>query len=99
GARDGHIQLIFLVEGGLVGLVGGLLGLLLAWAGSFPGDTWVRSVVESGLSIKLENSIFAFPWWLVAGGPAFACLVTTLAARYPARRAARVDPVKALRHD
>src|SRR5262249_20284668 len=31
GARDGHIQAIFLTEGSLVGLVGSLLGLLLGW--------------------------------------------------------------------
>jgi putative ABC transport system permease protein len=99
GARDGHIQLMFLIEGALVGLVGGLLGLLLSWAASFPGDAWVRSTVESGLQVKLQESIFIFPWWLLVGVPAFACLVTTLAAYYPARRAARVNPVRALRHE
>jgi putative ABC transport system permease protein len=99
GARDGHVQLMFLMEGAVVGLVGGLLGLLLSWGASFPGDTWVRSTVESGLSIKLQESIFLFPWWLVVGVPAFTCLVTTLAAYYPARRAARINPVQALRHE
>jgi putative ABC transport system permease protein len=99
GAREGHVQMIFLMEGALVGLVGGLLGLVLGWAGSFPGDAWVRGLVQQRLSIKLQASIFSFPWWLVLGVPTFACLVTTLAAVYPARRAARVDPVTALRHD
>jgi putative ABC transport system permease protein len=99
GARDGHIQMIFLVEGALVGLVGGLLGLLLGWAASFPADAWVRATVESGLSVRLDQSVFAFPWWLLAGVPLFACLITTLAAFYPARRASRVNPVTALRHD
>ncbi len=99
GARNSHIQLMFLIEGALIGLVGGLLGLLLSWTATFPGDVWVRSTVESGLSIKLQESIFTFPWWLLVGAPAFACLVTTLAAYYPARRAARIDPVKALRHE
>jgi putative ABC transport system permease protein len=99
GARDGHIQLMFLIEGALVGLVGGLLGLLLSWAASFPLNAWTRSMVESGLKIKLQESIFLFPWWLLVGVPAFTCLVTTLAAYYPARRAARVNPVRALRHE
>jgi putative ABC transport system permease protein len=99
GARDGHIQLIFLVEGALVGLVGGLLGLLLGWAASFPGDAWVRSLAQRQLKVTLHESIFSFPIWLVISVPAFACLVTTLAALYPARRAARVNPIIALRHD
>src|SRR5262249_52343441 len=36
GARDGHVLLAFLVEGALVGLVGGALGLLVCWAASHP---------------------------------------------------------------
>jgi putative ABC transport system permease protein len=47
----------------------------------------------------MEGSVFAFPLWLTVGVPLFACLVTTLAAVYPARRAAKVDPITALRHE
>jgi putative ABC transport system permease protein len=99
GARDGHVQWVFVVEGALIGLLGGLLGLLLGWVVSFPADAWVRSLLAGRTPIKLEGSVFTYPAWLVAGAPAFACLVTTLAAVYPARRAARVDPVTALRHE
>jgi putative ABC transport system permease protein len=99
GARNGHIQAIFLLEGAWVGLVGGVVGLLLAWVASFPGDAWVRSVVSSNLSIQLESSIFRFPLWLQAAAPGFACLIATLGAYYPARQAARVNPISALRHD
>ena len=99
GARDRHIQALFLVEGLLIGVVGSLLGLLLSWAASFPADSWVRATVSARLSINLEESIFVFPWWLLVGVPLFACAMTTLAAYYPARRAARVDPIAALRHD
>jgi predicted ABC-type transport system involved in lysophospholipase L1 biosynthesis ATPase subunit len=99
GARDGSIVRMFLVEGALVGLVGGLLGLLLSWLAAVPGDARVRSMVNRQLTLKLEDSLFAFPWWLAAGAPLFATLVTTLAAVLPARRAARINPVEALRHE
>jgi putative ABC transport system permease protein len=99
GARDRHIQLIFLVEGALIGLIGGILGLILGWVASHPGDAYVRGLVQRQMHVDLEESIFVFPWWLVVGAPLLACLVTTLAAVYPAWRAARVNPITALRHE
>jgi putative ABC transport system permease protein len=99
GARDGHIQAIFLIEGALIGAVGGTMGTLGAWLASYPGDAWVQSLVQRQMSYELHGTIFAFPWPLVVGVPLFATLVTTIAALLPARRAATVNPVAALRHD
>jgi putative ABC transport system permease protein len=99
GARDGHIQGIFLVEGAIIGVVGGFLGLLLSWFASFPGDAIAQSLMEKQTQTPLVESLFAFPLWLTLGVPLFTGLVTTLAAVVPARRAARVSPVTALRHE
>jgi putative ABC transport system permease protein len=99
GARSGHLQLIFLIEGALIGLVGGTIGLLLAWAASFPGDAWVRQIATRHLETKIIGSIFVFPAWLQIAVVGSATVVTILAAAYPARRAARLDPVTALRHE
>jgi putative ABC transport system permease protein len=99
GARDIHIQLIFLVEGALIGILGGLLGLLAAWLISFPGNAIARSIVEKQTRRPLEESLFAFPALTMAGIVLSAAIITTLGAVYPARRAARVNPVTALRHE
>jgi putative ABC transport system permease protein len=99
GAGNGHVQLIFLVEGALIGLIGGGLGLLLGRAVAIPADAWVRSMVSRDLKFDLKESLFVFPTWLMATVVAFAAVVTTLAAVYPARRAAKVNPVTALRHE
>lgn len=99
GAANWQLQALFVIEGSLIGLAGGVLGLLLAWSVSFPGDAWVRSMVQRDMKIDLKGSIFAFPGWVVASVILFTFGVTTVAALYPARRAARVDPVTALRHD
>jgi putative ABC transport system permease protein len=99
GASNRQLQFVFLVEGALVGMFGGGIGLFLAWAASFPGDAWVRSIVSRDLKITLKQPIFVFPPWVILTVIAFAIIVTTLAAVYPARRAARVDPIAALRHE
>jgi len=99
GADDRHLLAAFLIEGATLGLVGGALGLFLAWSASFPADSWVRSMVMRDIKVDLKGSIFVFPGWISATVIGFTVVVTTLAALYPARHAARIDPVSALRHE
>jgi putative ABC transport system permease protein len=99
GAANWQLQALFVVEGGLIGLVGGSLGLLLAWLMSIPGDAWVRSMVRRDMKIDLSGSIFAFPGWIGLTVVGFTLGVTILAAFFPSRRAANVDPVLALRQN
>jgi putative ABC transport system permease protein len=99
GARDGHIQLIFLVEGVVIGLIGSSLGPGLGWLASFPGDSIAKSIMEPQTRVPVQGSLFVFPTWVVLGVPLRVCVITTLAALYPAFRAARVDPVTSLRHE
>ncbi len=99
GAANWQLQALYVIEGGLIGMVGGSLGMVLAWLSSFPGDVWVRSMVHRDMKINLTGSIFAFPARISVTVLLFTVGVTMFAALYPARRAAKLDPVSALRHD
>ena len=99
GAANWHLQGLYVIKWGLIGLIGGLLGLALAWLISFPGDAWIRSMVHRDMNIDLKGSIFAFPGWIGVTVLVFTVAVTIVTALYPSRRAAMLDPVTALRHD
>jgi putative ABC transport system permease protein len=51
------------------------------------------------MKIDLSGSIFAFPSWIGVMVLVFTVAVTIVAALYPSRRAAKLDPISALRHD
>jgi putative ABC transport system permease protein len=55
--------------------------------------------LAAGEDPEFWGSIFAFPSWITWTVLIATVGVTIVAALYPARRAARVDPVRALRHD
>jgi putative ABC transport system permease protein len=97
GAGDGDIKRIFFFESGVIGLLGGTAGCVLGWAVSL----LINRVVNFYLARQGMPTIdyFAFPFWLFLGAMGFSLLVSLVSGIYPARRAARVDPVVALRHD
>jgi len=97
GATDGDVQKIFLFESGMIGLLGGVFGLLLAKVVSFIINQVVNGFT-SGQGVPFIQ-YFSFPWWLCLGAVAFSIAVSLIAGIYPTLRAARVDPVVALRHD
>ena len=96
GASDGDVRVLFLTEAAGVGLLGGGAGLLLARVVAAVIDVVARRYALTQ-GITLPGSLFAFPWWLLAGAVLFCLAVSLLAGVYPASRAARVDPICALR--
>jgi putative ABC transport system permease protein len=96
GASDGDLLVLFLTEAGLIGLLGGLGGLLLGRLVSF-GLEIVVNVYARGHGANRALEVFVFPFWLLAATALFAMVVSVLAGVYPAMRAARVDPIRALR--
>lgn len=96
GASDGDVRVLFLAEAAAVGALGGAAGLVLARGVSTLLEIAANAYARSE-GIEGEIAVFAFPAWLLAGALLFSIAVSVASGLYPASRAARVDPVRALR--
>jgi putative ABC transport system permease protein len=97
GATDGDVRSLFFAEAGAMGLFGGIFGVAIGWL--------IGQALTWGTTIYLRRQdlpavkISHVPWWLAASAIAFAVVVSLMAGLYPAGRAARLNPVEALRYE
>jgi ABC-type lipoprotein release transport system permease subunit len=98
GAEDREIKMIFFLEAAVIGACGGVIGTLAAWGLAGIANRLVYRFVLKPQGVSFVD-FFSLPPWLSGSAILFALVVSILAALYPAARAARIDPVRALRHD
>jgi putative ABC transport system permease protein len=97
GAADRDIRRLFFAEAAVMGLVGGILGVVLGWL--------IGSALTFGTNVYLRRQelppidLSSIPWWMVAGAIGFSVAVSLAAGIYPASRAAKLNPVEALRYE
>jgi putative ABC transport system permease protein len=97
GASDSDVKWIFFVEAGSMGVLGGALGVSLGWL--------IGRVINLGTNVYMRRhdlkpqDFWSVPLWLVIAALIFSVAVSLVAGWYPASRAAKLDPVHALRHD
>ena len=97
GAGDGDVKKLFFTEAGAMGVVGGALGVGIGW--------FIGRLINFGTTIYLKRqglppeNVWLVPWWLVGFAIVFAVVISLIAALYPAARAAKLDPIKALRYE
>ncbi|MBR4085934.1 MAG: ABC transporter permease [Lachnospiraceae bacterium] len=91
GARTGSILLQFLSESAIISLMGGVIGILLGVAGA-AGVCALIGQSMGGLSLQIEAST-------ILGASLFSTAVGIFFGIYPARKAAKLSPIEALRHE
>src|SRR5271156_2261600 len=97
GAADRDVRRLFFAEAGAMGLVGGVLGVAIGWL--------IGRALTFGTNVYLARQelppidLSSIPWWMMVGAIAFSFFVSLAAGMYPASRAARLNPVEALRYE
>jgi ABC-type lipoprotein export system ATPase subunit/ABC-type antimicrobial peptide transport system permease subunit len=98
GARNGEVRWMFTADAVLLGFIGGVVGLIL---GTFLGRLvdWIGHLYLAREGVTGIGQMSIVPPWLAIGSLVFAAFIGVLGGFYPAARAARLDPVAALKHE
>jgi putative ABC transport system permease protein len=97
GAADRDVRRLFFAEAGAMGLLGGVFGVVLGWL--------IGRALTFGTNAYLARQqlppidLSSVPLWMAGAAIAFSFVVSLAAGIYPAARAARLNPVEALRYE
>jgi len=98
GASDFQVLIIFLIQAGLIGLIGGLLGLSITYLLMQVADPYVVKLL-SDQGFTAVTTFFHFQPLNALYITLSSILVGIIAGIYPAMKAAKLDPVNALRYE
>lgn len=93
GAKNSDVLLIFIIESGLLGLVGGIIGVIFG----FGIAQFIEFVGTKQLGLAILQ--VSTPLYLFVGSLAFAFLIGAVSGALPAWQASKTNPVEALRHE
>ncbi|HKL02466.1 MAG TPA: FtsX-like permease family protein, partial [Cryomorphaceae bacterium] len=86
GASAKRVRNQFLAEAILISQIGGIMGIVLG------------IVIGNVVSVSI-GSTFIIPWVWIIGGVVLCFFVGVASGYYPAKKAAKLDPIEALRHE
>ena len=86
------IAKLFRYEAAWIGFLGGVLGAVAALTVGFIANPMITKALDLG-----ESSLLIFVWWHILSLIVALVVVAIVAGWLPARKAARLDPIEALR--
>lgn len=105
GCYTKNIRQLFLLEAGVIGLIGGSIGLILSYIASFVMNYFSNQpapdlVTQILYLLGVEGTpLSCIPLWLALGALVFSMLVGIVSGYYPANKAVKIPALEAIRHD
>lgn len=97
GAKDRHVLVLMICEGAILGVIGALVAFGIARLIGLVGASILEKYVEGRIREDLPANLFYFSWQPVVIVTLISALICVVASLIPAYRAARLDPVRAMR--
>lgn len=94
GATKGVIARMFMMQAFVMGVIGGAVGAGLSYVAVLLANQQLRAVLQAQHIAVVD--VATLPWWLIVGGIGITIVFAVIAGLYPALRAARQDPSRAL---
>ena len=87
----------FLLEAGLIGLAGGVVGILISYILSYLINKYGAGIMGALVGTGTTGKLSVIPFWLPFAAAAFGMLVGLLSGYFPARRATKIRAIEAMR--